>query len=58
MPGDVSAAKAGLGTTIVTAHAKQLYATVHVVAAEPGTIVTVNRTTLRLVGGAARDPEV
>ncbi len=57
MPRDADDAKAGLGTTIVNALAKQLHATVHVAPAWPGTTVTVNWTKLRLVG-SAREPEV
>lgn len=58
MPGNMVDAKAGLGTTIVNALAKQLHATVHVEPGFPGTSVTVTETRLRLVDGAAPEPEV
>jgi two-component system, sensor histidine kinase PdtaS len=57
MPGNMAEAKAGLGTTIVKALAKQLHATVHVERGGPGTAITVNQTKLRLIDGAAQDPE-
>lgn len=58
MPGNMAVAKAGLGTTIVSALAKQLHATVHVETGEPGTAITVNQTKPRLIDGTAPDPEV
>lgn len=58
MPANMADAKAGLGTTIVTALAKQLHATVHVESGHPGTSVTVKETKLRLVDGNAPEPEV
>ncbi len=58
MPGDMADAKAGLGTTIVNALAKQLRATVHVQPGGAGTSITVKQTKLRLIDGATQDPEV
>ncbi|QXQ07369.1 PAS domain-containing protein [Sphingosinicellaceae bacterium] len=58
MPGDMPDAKAGLGTTIVNALAKQLHATVRVAPGRPGTSIIVNETKLRLVDGIADEPEV
>ena len=58
MPGNMADAKAGLGTTIVNALAKQLHATVHVEPGRAGTSITVNQTKLKLIDGAAQEPEV
>ncbi len=58
MPGEKPEAKAGLGTTIVSALAKQLNATVHVESGKTGTAITVNQTKMRLIDGVASDPEV
>ncbi len=58
MPANRADAKAGLGTTIVSALAKQLHATVHVEPGQAGTSITVNQTKLRLVDGAVQAPEV
>lgn len=55
--GNMADAKAGLGTTIVNALAKQLHTTVNVESGGAGTEITVNQTKLRLIDGAAQDPE-
>lgn len=58
MPGEKPQAKAGLGTTIVSALAKQLHATVHVESGGTGTAITIKETKSRLIDGATQDPEV
>ncbi|PZN96453.1 MAG: histidine kinase [Alphaproteobacteria bacterium] len=58
MPGDTTQAKAGLGTTIVNALAKQLHATVQVASAGLGTSVTIKQTKPSLVDGSPQEPEV
>ena len=50
MPTDLSLIRAGLGTSIVQALAKQLDASVEVVAASPGTRVCIEHTQIALVG--------
>jgi len=57
MPESPDDKRAGLGTTIVTALAKQLGASVVVTGGHPGTTVTVKENKLRLVAGGKREPE-
>lgn len=57
MPGNMPDAKAGLGTTIVNALAKQLHAVVHVETGGVGTAITIEQTELSTINGAAEDSE-
>lgn len=58
MPGDMADAKAGLGTSIVNALAKQLDATVQVESNASGTTVIVDQTKLKPNNGAALAPAI
>lgn len=58
MPANDSGVKAGLGTTIVLALAKQLNAAVQVSDAGPGTRVVIRHTVLKLVDRVVVEPQV
>ena len=58
MPGNMADAKAGLGTSIVNALAKQLEATVQVQSDESGTSITVDQAKLKLANRPAQASEV
>ena len=55
MPHDKATAKAGLGTTIVEALANQLNASVRLIEAHPGTIVSITHSQIAAVDGGPEE---
>ena len=58
MPDEAAPAKAGLGTSIVEALARQLHARIKVTDAKPGTQVSVAHANVALVGAEEADPAI